>query len=64
MGLATYLLIPQLGTIHPLIVVSTILGIVSTKRIIFIFIFNIVTTLPPALDQGKHIYSKILSRLQ
>jgi hypothetical protein len=60
MGLATYLLIALLGTIHPLTgnIITTGINI-----IIRVFESSVVIVLPPAVDQGKRISRKILSRL-
>jgi len=57
MGLATYLLISLRGTIHHLI--GIVLGVSAIK----IVLRSVFFVLPPAMDQGKCIGSKILSRL-
>ena len=61
-GLATYLLVALCGTIHPL--ACNVLGLFSIE---IIFEFKsakfIVIAVPPPMDQGKCVSSKILSRL-
>ena len=60
--LATYLLVALCGTICPLI--CNILGFFTIEIISkFRSTMFIVVAVPPAVDQGKCVSSKILSRL-
>jgi hypothetical protein len=58
MGLATNLRLVAC----PLTGISVVLGVIHVKSI-FKSIFIVIVVLPPAMDQGKRVSSKILSRI-